>query len=74
MNISKDEARILAAIMYDEMGELPRMMGTKEEAKQLADKLTKLYDELQEFGKDKRRIGRTTQNDFHDLLKRYLKE
>jgi hypothetical protein len=73
MNISKDEARILAGIMYDGMDDLIRLMNTKEHSVQLATKLTKLYNKLNDFGIDKRRTGRRSMNDFRDLLKRYIK-
>lgn len=36
--------------------------------------LTKLEGKLFEFGQDKRRQGRTSQNDFSDVVKRYCKQ
>jgi hypothetical protein len=37
----------------------------------LYDKLAALEQQLEEFGDDKRRKGRTSQDDWSDLLKRF---
>jgi hypothetical protein len=71
MNISKDEARILAAAIsdykYQIVDDAPRGLN-------LINPLTELEDKLNEFGKDNRRRGRTSQNDWSDLLKRFSKQ
>ena len=67
MNLTKDEARILAAaieIAKFEWHNLPDG-GFK--------KLEELEARLYSAGKDKRRTGRTSQDDWCDLIKRYVK-
>lgn len=72
MNITKDEARILAEALsedkYAMVDKMPKEVSTK-----VFDALEDLENRLTEFGQDKRRNGRTSQNDFSDLLKRYSK-
>lgn len=68
MNISKDEARILAAAISDYKYEIiERKFGPLN----LMDKLNALEAKLENFGKDKRRTGRTSQDDWSDLIKRF---
>ena len=67
MNINKDEARILAAALNDfkfRLNDVHYIDG-------LFLKLEKLEVKLENFGKDNRRRGRTTQDSFTDCLKRY---
>ena len=67
MNLTKDEARILAEaleVAKYEWTSLPEGGFNK---------LTQLQERLTEFGKDQRRKGRTTQDTWSDLLKRYIK-
>ena len=68
LNLSKDEARILAVAIsehkYEICNDAPRSLN-------LIDALTKLEQKLNKFGKDNRRIGRTSQDDWSDLLKRF---
>lgn len=67
MNLTKDEARILAEgleVAKFEWTSLPEGAFNK---------LTQLQERLTEFGKDQRRKGRTTQDTWADLLKRYVK-
>lgn len=69
MRLTKDEARILAQAL-DEY-----KFNVVNEFKML-DLFNKLHDlqyKLEMFGDDKRRHGRTTQDDFSDLLKRFSK-
>lgn len=67
MNITKDEARILAAALssfkwdLDETGHIDG----------LSSKIDSLEIKLEKFGKDKRRTGRTSQDDWSDLMKRF---
>jgi hypothetical protein len=67
MNLTKDEARILASAMEI----------AKYEFNHLPDgafsKLSALEKKLEIFGKDQRRTGRTTQDDYSDCLKRFSK-
>ncbi len=67
MRITKDEARILAAAMEMAKYDLNIL------ALGVFDKLEQLEDRLNEFGKDKRRTGRTSMDDFHDCMKRFAK-
>jgi hypothetical protein len=65
MKLTKDESRILSAALQFakfEFNHLP--IGG-------FDKLTELENRLEEFGKDQRRKGRKSQDDWSDLLKRY---
>ena len=65
MTITKDEARILAAaveIAKFEFNHLPAGA---------FDKLSEMEKRLEKSGKDQRRIGRTSQDDFFDCLKRF---
>lgn len=68
MNITKDEARILAQcveIAKFEFNQLPPGG---------FDKLTGLEKKLENFGKDKRREGRTSLDNFSDVMKRFTKK
>lgn len=70
MKLTKDEARILSAAVGDfkfrstQSGYVPEG---------LFNKLEDLENRLENLGKDKRRTGRTSQDDFNDLLKRFSK-
>lgn len=67
MFLTKDETRILAAALaiakyeFDVRGNV-------------FDKLNELEERLYEAGKDKRRIGRKSQNNLADCLKRYAQQ
>ncbi len=65
MKLTKDEARILARAMDDFKFTFNRQY------EGLFDKLEDLENRLEKYGKDKRRTGRTSQNDWTDLLKRF---
>ena len=69
MNINKDEARILAAALNDFKFRLNDFYYSDG----LFSKLEKLEVKLENFGKDNRRRGRTTQDSFTDCLKRFKK-
>jgi hypothetical protein len=65
MKLTKDEARILASaleVAKFEFQTLPTGAFGKLEA---------LENRLESFGKDKRRTGRTSQDDWSDLMRRY---
>lgn len=70
MKITKDEARILSIILADAKYDLAE----KKHIENLFDALTDLENRLEESGKDKRRYGRRTLNDFSDCLKRIAKK
>ncbi len=68
MRLTKDEARILAAAMEIAKFEfkwLPQNGGFTS--------LEALEEKLKIYGKDFRRQGRTSMDDFNDCLKRYAK-
>jgi hypothetical protein len=58
MRLTKDEARILAEAMAEYKYKVVE---------------NPHYKELEMFGDDKRRNGRTTQDNFNDLIKRLAK-
>ena len=64
MKLTKDEARILADALRIAKFEYTTLSFN------IFDKLSELEKRLDDFGKDKRRTGRTSQNDFNDCLKR----
>ena len=67
MRLTKDEARILAAALNDFKFRLME----NHSIDGLFSKLNSLEVKLDDFGKDKRRNGRTSQNDWSDLMKRF---
>ncbi len=68
MKLTKDEARILATILTNGKYEVldSSIIG-------LYDALTDLENRLIKSASDYRRIGRTSQDDFIDCLKRFVK-
>lgn len=68
MRINKDEARILAA------GVEEIKWGSSAIHENLFDRLEELQKKLEAFGKDERRTGRTSQDDYSDCLKRYAEK
>jgi hypothetical protein len=72
MRLTKDEARILAEAME---GYKYLLVGSNNFYKQLGvfEKLHDLQYKLEMFGDDKRRNGRTTQDNFHDCIIRFTK-
>jgi hypothetical protein len=68
MKLTKDEARILSAAIGDFKY---RIVEETMRDLRCMDKLNDLEERLEEFGKDKRRTGRTSQNDWSDLIKRF---
>lgn len=67
MKLTKDEARILSEALKTAKFEWTSLS--------LAwfDALTELEQRLQLYGQDKRRAGRTSQDSWSDLLKRFCK-
>jgi hypothetical protein len=66
MNITKDEARILSSALSNFKYDLKETQNIQN----LFDKLTQLEEKLENYAKDKRRTGRTSQDSWTDLLKR----
>ena len=70
MNITKDEARVLADILDDYK---EKYSSDHSKSKELVTRLEKLENKLRDGSTDNRRNGRKSQNDFSDLLKRFIK-
>jgi hypothetical protein len=68
MRLTKDEARILAAAIADYKYKIAEDSPMNSN---LMDRLNDLELRLEKFGKDQRRTGRTSQNDWSDLIKRF---
>jgi hypothetical protein len=66
MHITKDEARILAAAITEFKYENVRP--------EFYEALTILEEKLRTGSKDQRRTGRTSQDDWADMLKRYTQK
>ena len=72
MNITKDEARILAAALDEAMYDFTeRISDNKEEANKNITALISLKERLEVFSYDERRRGRRSMNSFTDTLKRF---
>jgi hypothetical protein len=71
MRLTKDEARILAEAMDEYKYKVVENSYYKELG--VFNKLHDLQYKLEMFGDDKRRNGRTSQDNFNDLIKRLTK-
>jgi hypothetical protein len=71
MRLTKDEARILAEAMDEYKYKVVENPYFKELG--VFSKLFDLQYKLEIFGDDKRRVGRTSQDNFNDLIKRLTK-
>lgn len=71
MRLTKDEARILVEAMAEYKYKVVENPYYKELG--LFNKLNDLQYKLEMFGDDKRRYGRTSQDNFNDLIKRLTK-
>jgi len=71
MRLTKDEARILAEAMAEYKYKVVENPHYKELG--VFDKLFDLQYKLEMFGDDKRRNGRTTEDNFNDLILRFTK-
>ena len=69
MKLTKDEARILADCLFEQKYTIINEHST---IPGLYNKLVALENRLAEFCDDKRRKGRTSQDDFYDMLKRFV--
>lgn len=65
MKLTKDESRILASALQIAKFEFNTLSFG------VFDKLSDLENRLESFGKDKRRSGRRSMNDFNDCMKRF---
>jgi hypothetical protein len=72
MRLTKDEARILAQAMSDYKYKVVEGNNSYKELG-VFNKLYDLQYKLEMFGDDKRRNGRTTEDNFNDLIKRLTK-
>lgn len=71
MKLTKDEARILADLVYEGKHKMARnYYGKYREA--LFEALNKLEEKLNIAGEDKRRKGRKSMNDFTDCQDRFI--
>jgi len=73
MTITKDEARLLAIILYEYKEDFSVTLSYVM-SKKLVERLEILENKLREGGKDKRRCGRTSMNDNNDLIRRLIKD
>lgn len=73
MFLSKDEARLIAICMGDAKFDFAEKQESEEKGKKVYELVEELQNRLEEHGSDERRRGRTSQDDFYDLLKRMLK-
>ena len=71
MRLTKDEARILAEAMEEYKYKVVENPNYKELG--VFNKLHDLQYKLEMFGDDKRRNGRTSQDNFHDCIIRFTK-
>jgi hypothetical protein len=72
MKLTKDECRLLSAILDD--GKFDFVQSSRKIPNGTFEVLQKLELKLDEASRDKRREGRTSQNDFSDLIKRMVKK
>lgn len=70
--INRDESRILSNALKEQKYIYADFFSSKEERIQVVTSLEKLEKKLESKSKDRRRFGRTTQDEFSDLLKRFM--
>jgi uncharacterized coiled-coil DUF342 family protein len=68
MKLTKDEARILAAAIEEYRYDITE---DSRNIPNLMTKLEELTEKLSDYGKDQRRTGRTSQDYWTDMLKRF---
>ena len=74
MKLTKDEARMLSNLLWDEKESLSEYVGEdKQERIKAVNAFEDLSRRLKHFSYDERRIGRKSRNDFSDCLKRIVK-
>lgn len=67
MRLTKDESRILA----ESLEEFKYTLVQEYKNLRLMDRLNELQDRLEYFGKDNRRTGRTSMDEWHHMIKRF---
>lgn len=74
MNLTKDEAAILYEALNEQKYDINERVRDFAEKKGISSMTAfeKLEKKLSDFSDDKRRTGRTSQNDFTDILKRFV--
>jgi hypothetical protein len=72
MKLTKDECRLLGVILDE--GKFDFVQSLRKIPNGTFEVLRKLELKLDEASRDKRREGRTSQNDFMDLIKRLIKK
>ena len=72
MKLTKDECGLLGAILDN--GKYDFIQSSRKIPNGTLEVLYKLELKLDEASRDKRREGRTSQNDFSDLIKRLIKK
>ncbi|HRN80184.1 MAG TPA: hypothetical protein PKY29_04300 [Ferruginibacter sp.] len=74
MKLTKDEAAVLCQALYEQKYELNERV--IDYAKQIGKSSMSAFEDLEkrlsEFSNDRRRNGRSSQNSFHDILKRFV--
>lgn len=74
MRLTKDEAAVLCQALYEQKYELNERV--IDYAKQIGKSSMSAFEDLEkrlsEFSNDRRRNGRSSQNSFHDILKRFV--
>jgi hypothetical protein len=73
MNITKDEARIIAFLLKDNYDVICKRQQTKEDANALAHAVHGIIERVETFAEDNRRQGRRSQNDLSDVCQRVIK-
>ncbi len=73
VRINKAEALILASSLKEHKYKLAEMGRAKEDAHLIIYELEQLITKLEEASTDERMIGRTSQTDTYNRIKRYLK-
>ena len=72
MKITKDEARLLSEALHESKYDLVSTLYKKEDKIEAITAIEFLEKKLKHFGQDNRRTGRTSLNDYTDLLKRII--
>lgn len=74
MKLTKDEAAVLCQALYEQKYELNEKVVdyAKETGISSMSAFENLENRLSEFSNDRRRNGRSSQNSFHDILKRFV--
>ena len=74
MKLTKDEARILTNTLQQQKYDFYHNAETKEETLERSKAIDDLEKRLKFFSQDERRIGRISQDDWSDMMKRFVKK